>query len=545
MKNIIYKMSAAATGIVLLVSSCTKKIDEAYTNPNADVRVPIETLLPGIIGNFVGSSAAAGSAYGIANDGLLVGRYVQFWATNTTGNQFDQMGGATAATDNLGSLWAMHYFGMGGNVSKMIEWGIEEKKWDYVGVGYAIRAWGWLTLTNHHGEIIVHQAFDPNRLVFAFDPQEEAYKESRRACMLALEYLNMTGDGASPANLAIGDAWFNQGDVNKWKKFVYGTLARSFHHLTNKAEYKPDSVIHYAKLAMQVNADNADAEFQASGVSGKFNYYGPFRANAGNIRQSRFVANLMSGLNPMFLTVTDPRTPYLLRENTLGTYKGVRPNKGADGLPAAEQPQNFWGGAFSSTAAPGNDNNARFIFRNAAPFPIMTAAEMQFLMAEAYFRQGLKEDARTAYITGIGLHFDMLTGTPEYHNSVPASLQMDGSDRTAYLANPLVVPAAPNLTLSHIMLQKYIALFGWGMHETWTDMRRYHYTDLDPITGLQVYADFTPPTGLDLFTNNNGKLVYRARPRFNSEYLYNVDELNRIGAIALDYNTKEQWFSQP
>jgi hypothetical protein len=38
--------------------------------------------------------------------------------------------------------------------------------------------------------------------------------------------------------------------------------------------------------------------------------------------------------------------------------------------------------------------------------------------------------------------------------------------------------------------------------------------------------------------------VYRARPRYNSEYLYNVAELDRIGALALDYHTKEMWFSQ-
>ena len=88
-------------------------------------------------------------------------------------------------------------------------------------------------------------------------------------------------------------------------------------------------------------------------------------------------------------------------------------------------------------------------------------------------------------------------------------------------------------------------MYAYGLVETWVDMRRYHYTDLDPVTGQQVYADFVPPSGTDLFVNNNGKLVYRARPRYNSEYLYNVAELTRIGAIALDYNTKEQWFSQP
>jgi hypothetical protein len=52
-------------------------------------------------------------------------------------------------------------------------------------------------------------------------------------------------------------------------------------------------------------------------------------------------------------------------------------------------------------------------------------------------------------------------------------------------------------------------------------------------------------TGIDLFLNNNGKLVYRARPRYNSEYLYNIPELTRIGALALDYHTVEQWFSKP
>jgi hypothetical protein len=48
-------------------------------------------------------------------------------------------------------------------------------------------------------------------------------------------YLNMTGDGVSQANLAIGDAYFYNGDVNKWKKFVYGVLARSYGYLSNKA----------------------------------------------------------------------------------------------------------------------------------------------------------------------------------------------------------------------------------------------------------------------------------------------------------------------
>lgn len=546
MKRILYKLSLVCTGAVILASSCTKKIDEAYTNPNATVRVPIETLLPGIIGNFVGSSAAAGSAYGVANDGLYVGRYIQFWGTNASGNQYDQMGGATGASDILGSVWAMHYFGMGQNLNKMIEWGIEEKKWDYVGVGYAIRAWSWLTLTEMYGEVIMKEAFNTSQLVFNYDTQEEVYAEVRRIGRLAIEYLSKTGDGVSQANLALGDAYFYNGDVNKWKKFVYSTIARSFHHLTNKGTaYQPDSVLYYSNLGINANADNASAKFLASGLSGTYNFFGPFRGNVNALRQSRFIANLMTGLNPMFLGVNDPRAAYILRENPNGTYKGVLLNRGGSGLALGDSCANFFGGAFNSTAAPGNDNACRYIFRNAAPFPITTATEIQFIKAEALLRKGDKPGALAAYIQGISLSFDMLTGTPDYHNSVPATKQITPAMKAAFLADPIVVPTAANLTLSHIMLQKYIALYGYGIQETWVDMRRYHYTDLDPVTGQQVYAGFTVPTGSDLFVNNNGKLTYRARPRYNSEYLYNVAELTRIGAIALDYNTKEQWFSQP
>ena len=100
MKNMIkHSAFALAAASLLGLASCSKQIDDAHKNPNADVRVPVETLLPGIIGNFVGSSSAQGSAYGLANDGLYIGRYVQFWATNTANNQYDRMGGATGGSD--------------------------------------------------------------------------------------------------------------------------------------------------------------------------------------------------------------------------------------------------------------------------------------------------------------------------------------------------------------------------------------------------------------------------------------------------------------
>jgi hypothetical protein len=405
-KNIIFYLTSIA--LIFSFSSCEKKIDEAFANPNATVRVPVETLLPGIIGNFVGSSAAAGSAYGLANDGVNVGRYVQYFATNSAGNTFDQMAGATGASDVLGSVWAMHYFGMGENLNKMVRWGIEEKKWDYVGVGYAIRAFSWLALTNMYGEVIMREAFRPEQLVFNYDEQKDVYDTVRAIGRLALDYLNKTGDNASQANLAKGDAYFYNGDVNKWKKFVYTVMARSFNHLSNKAEYKPDSVIKYALLGINANDDNATCKFANTGITGTSNFYGPVRNNAGALRQTEYIANLMNGLNSRFTGVTDPRSFYMLRENTNGTIRGIKPNRGASGLATADQPQSFWGQAFGSAAAPTSDATCRYIFKNGSPFPIITASENKFMLAEAYLRKGDAASARAAYADGISLNIDHL-----------------------------------------------------------------------------------------------------------------------------------------
>jgi hypothetical protein len=298
-------------------------------------------------------------------------------------------------------------------------------------------------------------------------------------------------------------------------------------------------------MAMQTNADNTTLKWSNAGGTGTYSYWSPFRGNIGTLRQTKFIADLMQGVNTQFPTNSpDPRAWYIIRENPNGTFKGTRPNKGTDGLATADQPANFWGGTFGTTTAPSSDATCRYIFTNAPQFPIITASEIQFIKAEALLRKGGNTAAAlAAYRKGIELNFAQLRA--DYETNVPAANRITDGSRDAFLANPLVVPAANNLTLSHIMMQKYVAMYGWGVVETWVDMRRYHYTDLDPVTGFQVYREFAPPTGTDLYSRNNGKWIYRHRPRYNSEYLYNVDELNRLGAFATDYITKECWFSKP
>ena len=543
--NIKYLLVISA--LIIMGVSCSKKIDDAYANPNYDVKVAPEGLLPQIVASMAGNYGA----HGPMNDIRYIGAYVQNFAYANTLSNFDRMGYTN--TDVAQSFWRSHYYDIGQNNVRMIAWAIENKQWDYAGVGKAIFAWSWLNLTTYHGEVVLKEAFNTDQITFQYDKQEDVYAEVRKLSHEALSYLNKTGDNASQTSLAKGDAFFYKGDVSKWKKFVYGVLARSFNHLTNKADYKADSVLFYTNLAMKESTDDGLVKFTASLVSATNNMFGPFRANLGGasttsptaIRQGAYIANLMSGANSAFPGVTDPRAIYILRLNANNTFKGVEPNKGQAVLAANDRPENFWGvpQISANNTAPANDLNCRFIFRNDAPFPVMTATEISFMRAEAAFLKGDRATALVAYKDGIAKHFDLLMNY--YNTNVPAASLLTATIKANFLADPKVVPAnAADLTLSMIMLQKYIAMFGYGTFETWTDMRRYHYVDLDKTTGKQVFTDFVAPTGTGLFEDNGGKLVYRMRPRFNSEYVWNINELGRIGATQLDYHTKEQWFSQ-
>src|SRR5260221_3443604 len=530
---------------IFCFTSCSKKIDDAYLNPNAPVKVPVETILPGVLGGFTAFNSAAGTNFGLQIDDILLGRYIQYWGSTTTEENYGEMGG-TIGSDNTGGIWAAAYYGHGRNVSRIIEWGTEEQKWDFVGVAYAIRAWDSLELTNQYGDAILKEALNVDLVQFHYDTQPEFYDSCRAICFRALSYLNRTGGNVNPANLAQSDAYFNNGDLGKWKKFVYGILARSYIDLSNKANFVnsgyADSAIKYANLSLTTNADNILATVSGANSSNGFNsYFGPTRSNIGTIRQGGYIAKLMTGNNSSAFTgVNDPRTWYMLSEDSNSAFNGVTPWLGVteylNGTAATRSyPKNFWRSS-NVTATTGTDDSARYVYGNRGPWPMMTASEMQFVLAEAAFRKGDKTTALAAYTNAITLDFDMLTTT--YSFTIPTARVITPAMKAAYLGNPAIVPAtSAGLTMTHIMLQKYIALYGWGVHQTWVDMRKFHYTAVYPGETKQVYAEFTPPPTTPknyLLSTNNGKWVYRCRPRFNSEYLYNIPELTRIGALNSD-----------
>ena len=113
---------------------------------------------------------------------------------------------------------------------------------------------------------------------------------------------------------------------------------------------------------------------------------------------------------------------------------------------------------------------------------LVSYREMQFVIAECLQRtNGASKDLRTAYLKGIKASFEEF------------GFSATGDEYKDYVAQAAVDPGDGNITLEHIMTQKYIALF--VQPEAFNDWRRTNIPSLTPVSGTQVprrwnYSEF-------------------------------------------------------
>lgn len=485
---------------LLLASSCDDYFDINEDPSNPQVAEGFAVLPP------IFSQMVRGESF----DSRYVGQYVQYWQWVSAGNNFDRHG-YNAGSDAAGEKWRSHYWSIGTNIDIVINDATPKERWDYVGAAKAIRAWSWQTTTDYHGEMILKQAWEPNRYVFDYDSQEDVYAEVVRLSQEALADFDRPGYANT---LARGDLVYG-GGVDKWKRFIYSILARNAHHQSNKSSYNPDKVIEYVDKSFRNNGDNFNVP-HAGTNSADANFYGTLRNNMGSFRQSSYIISLLDGT--VFTGVTDPRLPIMFTASPDGVFRGVSPASGDPNNVSGRTNRipNLWGGLGV------NPGVGKWIFDDKAPHSLVTYAELQFVKAEAAMKKNNPQMAYDAFTKGLGAALDFVG--------------VSAADKAAYLSSSAVPQSAAALKLSDIMLQKYIALYGQGALETWVDMRRYNYD-------ASVYLGFTLPTSL--FPDNGGKPVYRARPRYNSEYVWNRESLRLIGADLPDYHTKIPWFVEP
>jgi len=458
--------------------------------------------------------------------------------------------GYQSGNDLGGSMWRMTYVNLGLNLESMIADAEANNKWTYAGIGYAIKAWAFQILTDAHGPIILDQAFDPERLSFNYQDQPEVYQRVREWSQKALQCFAKT-DGASYAGVLAGPSGdqMYKGDREKWKKFIYANLALQYVHLVNKPQFKTqyaDSVVKYTDLSFASTADDATIAFNgvtsadANPLGPLFNLLGTTSTTTGTYgRVSQPIVDLLTGgvrgtpaVNPT--SSTDPRLSRMINPMvtplvpaTNGVYRGVVVTQGD--VAAIKTIPNVLG----AVAAP---FPGKYIFSDKARYPIMTYSQLQFAKSEALFQKGDMSGAYTAYLNGIRGHMAFIN---TYGLQPVGAAAISAAEITAYLATSEVAQTAGDLTLADIMQQKYISQWGWAGMEQWSDMRKYHY---DPL----IFKTFKQLEESQFFINNGGKkYAYRLRPRYNSEYIWNRNELLKWGGLATNYHTMETWFTLP
>ncbi|MGH2643061.1 MAG: SusD/RagB family nutrient-binding outer membrane lipoprotein, partial [Chitinophagaceae bacterium] len=160
-------------------------------------------------------------------------------------------------------------------------------------------------------------------------------------------------------------------------------------------------------------------------------------------------------------------------------YVNLRSNSMATGITGINGPTDI---NWYITAAAGSAgvvaSTGSFQVRPVSDEDILTYHEMCFIKAEVYLRKGDNADAYTAYRAGIQADLDMMQAkltewqSAGYNN--PDMWPMSQDSINAYMASNAVCQSAGALTMSDIMLQKYVAM-GCSL-ENWNDMRRFDFS---------------------------------------------------------------------
>src|SRR5256886_9449378 len=231
-------------------------------------------------------------------DGRFVGHYAQEWISTSTlfdpAQSWGRMG-YQPGSDNGAMQWRDVYWSLGQNLIDMNTKAEAEQRWDLLGVGQILKAWGWQVLTDLHGEIIIKEAWDESRTTFDYDTQDYAYQQVERLLDSAIVLLKRTDGAVDSTYLARGDHIY-AGNRAKWLKLAYGMKALVLNHFSNKATYAPAAVIGAVDSSFASNPD--DPLLTVPGTSpdnSDRNFWGRTRNKAPLYRPPQFVLGLVDG----------------------------------------------------------------------------------------------------------------------------------------------------------------------------------------------------------------------------------------------------------
>jgi Starch-binding associating with outer membrane len=456
------KISLAGLALSLLgFSACSDYLD-INNDPTAisDSQVTMAALMPTVL------EATAQANYQHAFSICQVAQHI---------NGVSGGGVSSQAEFRIASGWSFNYLSAMTNTNALIKRAQELNAPHYAGLGKILMAYNLQMASDAWENIPYSQAFSLSNLKPAYDSQESIYGTINRLLDEAIVDLGQTTSGFSPGT----DDLIFRGDRNRWRRTAQALKARIAMHLSLKSGGATAATNALAALTgggMISNADDCQLVFNTRNLN-PWHSGVALANNTGNV-SVRHSAQLADAMNGTTFGIWDPRLPLIAGRLTANanarTWLGNEPGTGL-------------GGNIDLVATSWHS-------RNLSPIQFVTFAEQKFIQAEAEF---LKNNGTT---TSKGT---TAAGYTAYLDGVRASLDKIGvadTARTRYLGSPIVAPGASNLTLGHIMVEKWKAMF--LNPEVWADMRRWEYS-------ADVYKDLQLPAGLN--PELGGKWTQRAQ----------------------------------
>lgn len=410
-------ISITSLPALILFQSCSQELD-INEDPNNPTVVPVSTLL---------TNSEVYLGYSLGGEGTRMPASIVQYYGGHRGQPLDysRYNITSASTDGV---WTRMYDIL--MDYKDIE-NLSTAKGDnyYIGISQILQSYTFAVATDLFGDIPYSEALKGNQnLTPAYDKQEAIYQNLIVTIDKGISNIK-SNVGANPGS---ADIIFN-GDRSKWIKFANSLKLRLLNHLSKRnsaavvsyLESNPDlitSSTDNAVVRFGKTASNANPIYQFDELSGR-------KDNA----VASTIVDKLKALN-------DPRIDvyfYKVKNGTafVGQYRGNSPGDATDD--SGESLYSRVGSAYASIDS---------------PVVLISAAEVNFIKAEVYFRTGNIVKAKEAYEAAITEDFSAL----------------GVANSSAYIATPNV---AFNNTISRIMEQKWITMFQ-NPAESWVDWRR-------------------------------------------------------------------------
>jgi hypothetical protein len=615
----------AALGLLMAPTACEDYLD---VNKNVDA--------PNYVDAYLYLAGIQQSWMGLYYDVRATAPLAQMMGTNAAHfSSFAAHYVPAVGRDEGGEIWRLTYFLQGMNLENLIRQSEEAEEWTLAGIGYAIKAYSWDQLTKMHADLPLTDAYVPGLLSHDYDYQSEIYPKVREWAYKAVELLERE-DATNYGTKISANDYIYSGDKAKWIKFAYGVIVRNLASLSNKTDFTStyaQELIDAAGKSFVTPADDATLRISGGGAAAPYaefnNFWGTARPNLTYAYfQHEYAVQVFTGTVPKYDQATGNKIPVpgntyypfeladkqIVADTAIITQVGHYDPRVAVKLATVDDPtytamsnahaikkRKYYGGTFTGTVGPigtapsffgrtvsstatgtVHDGMGRWLYRDNAPYIIMTSAELKFCLAETYWKLGNTTAAFEAFKAGVK---DDIAFTARYITPGTAGTATGGDKITPavfntlasqYTAGPFVDGlSSTDFSLSHIMMQKWVALYPWGAQEAWVDMRKYHYDlsytgeypsqesgawtlntvnqkwDTDPAKVYKgLYLAPAQVQGRKGTFNllNEGSPAYRIRPRFNSEYMWNkpsLEVLKPISGLADKYQTSIPWFAYP